>query len=131
MMLLTPLFAAILGLMYIYLSLQVVKIRFSHRISMGVGENRGLEKAVRIHANFAEYVPMTLILLWFVETMLMSQGIVLVAGTLLIIARVMHVIGMAKPREWLILRQLGVVISLSIIGFLAVYLLYWYMPFSL
>ena len=127
-MLLTPLFAAILGLFYIYLSLSVVKVRFGDKISLGTSENRALEKAVRIHGNFAEYVPIVLILMWFVETMTMSRSLVLITGVLLVIGRIMHMIGMKNPRKWLILRQFGTVITLGIIGFLSLYLLYWYLP---
>lgn len=129
-MLLTPLFAAILGLLYIYLSAQVISIRFGEQISLGYGENRALEKAIRAHGNFAEYVPLTLILLWFVETMVMSRGVVLVAGSLLVVARIMHAVGMKNPRQWLIFRRLGVVLTLAIIGFLSAYLLYWYLPLA-
>ena len=127
-MLVTPLFAAVLGLLFVLLSLGVVRIRFSQRISMGVADNRALEKAVRSHANFAEYVPLALLLMWFVETLTLSSALVAVAGCVLVLARVFHAIGMANPKRWLVLRQLGVVMTFAVILVLCVVLLYWYWP---
>jgi len=54
-----PLFAAVLALMFVALSLYVISFRRD-------------TKAIRIQANFAEYVPIALILLWFVEAVVYS-----------------------------------------------------------
>ena len=74
----TPLFAAIFGIIYVVLAFGVIKLRFKGQVSLGDGGDEELEKAIRVHGNFAEYVPFTLLLLWFVEQMSLSFGLVLV-----------------------------------------------------
>lgn len=81
-------YAAVLGLVFIALSILTVRTRRKMRISLGTGNHETLRRRIRAHANFAEYVPMALILIaaavmtgadaWFVH----ACGIVLVAGRL-------------------------------------------------
>ena len=79
--------AGILGLLYVYLSVRVTMARAGSKISLGEGsqgavalgkeaEASKLQIACRSHANFAEYVPLAL---------------------LLIAARVAHPLGMSRP----------------------------------
>lgn len=112
---LTPLFAAILGLLYVFLSLNVVRHRFGKGIALGAGGDKATEVAIRIHANFIEYVPLALILLYFIEMISLSSVIVFYLGCALLIGRLMHVIGMLDPRKWMILRQIGTVLTISVI----------------
>jgi len=62
-----PAYAALLTFIYIFLSSKVIRSRVVTRIGIGTGGNRGLERQMRIHANFAEYVPLALLLLAFME----------------------------------------------------------------
>ena len=57
-------FAAILAILYIQLSFRVIKLRRAKRISLGDGGDKSLQAAIRTHANFIEYVPFSLILLF-------------------------------------------------------------------
>ena len=50
-------YAAVLAFMYIYLSINVVKVRKSNQISLGTNDNQQLLRATRAHGNFIEYVP--------------------------------------------------------------------------
>lgn len=127
----TPLFAAIFGLMFIVLSFSVIRIRFGEKISTGHADHRGLEKAVRIHANFAEYVPLALLLMWFVESISLSSGLVFWLGCILLLARVAHAIGMQNPRQFLVLRQIGVLATFAVIATCCINLVWWYLPVNL
>ena len=60
-------YAALLALYYIYLSINVVKIRKAEGISLGNGSHASLERATRAHGNFIEYVPFALILIFLAE----------------------------------------------------------------
>jgi uncharacterized membrane protein YecN with MAPEG domain len=92
-------YAAVLALIFMALSAWVVAGRFRLRINHGDGGNAGLNRRIRAHANFAEYVPLILLL----ATLLEAGG----AGRLtlhalllpLTIARVMHPIGMVAPEN--------------------------------
>ena len=63
-----PLYAAMLALLFVLLSVNVIRARRSHRVTLGVAGNVDLERQVRVHANFAEYVPLTLLLLAMART---------------------------------------------------------------
>ena len=53
----TMLYAAICGVLLIVLALNIVRLRRSHRVSLGLGEGAALEQPVRVHGNFTEYTP--------------------------------------------------------------------------
>jgi len=52
-----PAYAAVLAILYIFLSARVIRSRISERVKIGTGGSRIVERRMRIHANFAEYVP--------------------------------------------------------------------------
>lgn len=57
-----PSYAAALALLFILLSANVIRGRGQHKVALGSGGMPNLERRVRVHANFAEYVPFTLLL---------------------------------------------------------------------
>ena len=126
MYLVTPLFAALLALMFVLLSINVVRLRMREQISLGDGGNNKLNRAIRIHANFIEYVPLTLLLMWLLESLDLSAARVYWVGVALLIARILHFIGMTFPRKLMILRQLGVMLSFVLLVYLSLALLRYY-----
>src|ERR1044071_2914874 len=58
----TGFYLALLGLIYAALALQVVRLRRGNRVIFGDGENARLRSAIRVHANFIEYVPIIALL---------------------------------------------------------------------
>jgi len=131
MVVITPLFSAIFGLMYIALSFNVVRYRFGSKISLGTGENKHLERAIRTHGNFIEYVPLALILMWFIETLTLSANVVFWLGAILLIARVSHAFGMFYPRQLMVLRRLGTLATFGVIVSACISILQYYMPLSI
>lgn len=127
----TPLLAAVFGLMYLLLSIDIIRLRFAHRVSLGTADNPMLEKSVRIHANFAEYIPLSLLLFWFIETISFNSGLVFWLGSTLLVSRVAHVLGMRDSKSLLILRQLGIVGTFGVILVSSAYLIWWYLPVSI
>ena len=63
----TPLYAGILGLIYIGLSFFVIKGRFKHQAEIGDLGHADLSRRVRTHGNFIEYAPLFLILMFLAE----------------------------------------------------------------
>ena len=95
MKLATSLYAAILALFYFILMLKVVQSRWTERVGAGTGKSEKLLKRVRVHANFSENVPLTLILLFFVEYQgLLSTMAINIFGTTLVLARLIHALGL-------------------------------------
>lgn len=129
-MFVTPLFAAALALLFVLLSLNVIRLRIRHRIAYGDADNKDLIKAMRTHANFAEYVPLSLLLMWLVESMTLSSFEVFWLGCILLIGRVLHVLGMAYPKQLMICRQIGMLATLGVIIKACITLLIFYMPMT-
>jgi uncharacterized membrane protein YecN with MAPEG domain len=98
--------AAILALLYVALTVRVIMARGASKVSLGDGSGGtiavGQEHTVplltasRSHANFAEYVPLCLILLALTEWGGTARWIVDVFAAMLVIGRVLHPLGMAK-----------------------------------
>ena len=65
-MTITAIYAALLGLLFLALSVNVVRTRRATRVSLGAGDHPLLERRIRAHGNFAEYTPIALILIAFV-----------------------------------------------------------------
>ena len=84
--------AGLLSLMYVGLSLNVVRLRNAKRVSLGDGGDPDLLKAIRAHANFIEYVPLALILI-LVASSYYGQRTVAGLSVLLLVARLLHAAG--------------------------------------
>jgi uncharacterized membrane protein YecN with MAPEG domain len=84
----TTLYTALLALWVIVLVLRVVLMRWRYRVGEGHGEHRDLAKAIRVHANAVETLPIALLLMFGYElgggnaTLLHACGIALIAGRL-------------------------------------------------
>lgn len=60
-------YAGLLGLLFFAMSLETIKARRKHLVSLGSGPNNEIAAIVSAHANFAAYVPILLLLVWFVS----------------------------------------------------------------
>lgn len=125
----TPLFAAVFAIIYVYLSFRVIAHRFTKQISLGTGGDKNLEKAIRIQANFGEYIPISLLLFWFLEVITYASGLVLILGTVLLLARFSHIIGLNDTKNKLIFRQVGMVATFTVILIASVKLIWHYLPY--
>lgn len=131
MAVITPLFAAVFGLMYMALSINVIRYRLGYKISLGTGDNKDLQRAIRTHGNFMEYVPFTLLLMWFIETLTLSANAAFWLGSILLIARVSHAFGMFYPKQLMGLRQLGSVVTIGVIIMASISIFQHYLPLSI
>ncbi|MAL79983.1 MAG: glutathione metabolism protein [Sneathiella sp.] len=105
----TPFFAALLALVYVLLSLQVSRLRRKAQVSIGDGGDIALQKAIRAHGNFIEYVPITLIILMFLEMRTVSVYVIVILCALLLVGRILHAIGISGMKEILIFRMIGMI----------------------
>ena len=107
----TILYAGILGIFYVALSIFVVQGRWKYKTSLGNGGNPQLEKRIRVHGNFAEYVPFALLLLFLVDTVHYAPLLVHILGIMLVIGRICHARGILHPNPLNPFRSLGVVLT--------------------
>ena len=98
-MFVTPLYAGILTLWFVLLSFRVVNLRRSG-ISFGDNGDIGVTRVVRAQANFAEYVPLALLLMGFLEASRYSIYLLHALGITLVVARLFHGLALSfgRPR---------------------------------
>jgi uncharacterized membrane protein YecN with MAPEG domain len=92
----TALYAGLLGLLFLVLCWQVVDHRRRGKIGLGTGGNMDLERAIRVHGNFAEYVPLFLVLLLLAELGGAAGWLLHVLGGSFLLSRVAHAWGLSK-----------------------------------
>jgi len=120
----TALYSAILALIFIGLSLYVVKMRWKFQVGLGDGGNKEMMKAVRIHANFSEYIPLALLLMAFLESLIQTSALIHVFGVTLIIGRILHLLGLKKSIGTSQGRFIGMGITFVVIVVLALMLMF-------
>ena len=123
MLTIVPIYAAIFGLMLVYLSALVIKQRRSAKVSLGDGDNPALRKAIAVQSNFSQYVPFAVLLITFVELNHASAYLVHGLCASLLIGRIAHAYGLAQAVQVMKLRQLGMVLTFAVIMIATLYLL--------
>jgi uncharacterized membrane protein YecN with MAPEG domain len=116
----TGFYLGFLALLYAVLGLQVSRLRRGHRVLFGDGDNIKLRSAIRAHANFAEYVPIIVLMMALLEMSGMPAIRVHLLMAALLVARLLHPLGMyVGPRtmQFQICRVGG--ISLTILVLIA------------
>jgi uncharacterized protein len=116
-------YAALLGLVYVYLALRVIKARYRVKAALGTAGDAGLERAVRVHGNFAEYVPFALLLILLVGLTGWGVWAVRGLGALLLAARLLHAYGVSQEAENYAYRKFGMIATFTVFGVCAVLLL--------
>ena len=109
----TPIYVALLAILFLFLSFKTIKVRKRLQIGVGTGDNPELLRAMRVHANFSEYVPITLILILSVELLKGHFTLVHCLGAALLIGRVLHAYGVSQTKENLKFRVSGMLLTFS------------------
>jgi uncharacterized membrane protein YecN with MAPEG domain len=107
MLVVTSIFASALTLIYLVLSLKIMNLRGNHKVRLGDGGIDELQRAIRAHGNFSEYVPLGLILLGCLEGNGAPWWITVPLGSALVAGRVIHATGMNEPQNELKYRVIG------------------------
>ncbi|MEQ9640771.1 MAG: MAPEG family protein [Alphaproteobacteria bacterium] len=112
-------YAGLLALIYAVLFVQVVRLRQSLKVGIGDGGHDELARAIRVHANFAENVPVLLILMVLIEGHGAPVWAMHVLGVALVLCRVLHAWGLrgsAGPSVGRLVGATGTLILLIVCG---------------
>ena len=107
MLLVTSIIAAVLAIIFIKLSFAVIGLRRKNKVGLGSGGHEDLERAIRTQGNFAEYVPIGIILIACLELNGAPWWLAAIPGVSLIIGRLIHAKGMNTPPPDFSKRVLG------------------------
>jgi uncharacterized protein len=111
----SSLYAALLGLLIVWQSLRVIKLRQSKKVSLGDGGEAELQIAIRAQGNTTEYVPISLILLILLELGKAHVGLIHFGGIAILLGRLFHARGLLTGNVQF--RVLGMQITLfTLIG---------------
>ncbi len=108
----TSLYAALLALLVVALSFNVVRMRGKTGVSLGHGEHPGMLVAMRAHANAVEYLPIALILMACYELEHGWLVLLHLIGILLVLGRVAHAVGLARSAGTSAGRAAGYVLTI-------------------
>ena len=122
-MLFTPIYAAILGLGFVQLSFLTLHLRRQNKIALGDGGNPQLLRAIRVHSNFAEYVPIALILIYMTESIGAPIYLIHFLGISLLSGRLSHAWGVSQENENFKCRVFGMIATFNAIIVSSLYIL--------
>lgn len=106
-------YAALLSLFFVFLSLRTLRMRRRLRIPLGDGGAEPMMRAVRVHSNFAEYVPLSLLLIYFVEQQGYAAWLVHALCLCLLAGRLAHAFGVSRTPEDYRLRVTGMALTFT------------------
>ena len=118
-----PVYAAILAIVFVVLSVRTVRLRRSLKIAIGDAGNQEMLRAMRVHSNFAEYVPLSLLLIYFVEASGAWTWLTHLLCLVLLVGRGVHAYGVSQVRESYRFREAGMAMTFTALLVSSAYLL--------
>jgi hypothetical protein len=115
----TALYAGLLAILMVLLALRVIRLRWKFRVGLGDGGEKAMTRAIRIHGNAAEHVPVALILLLVAELNHARPAPLHACGIALVAARVLHAAGLSRSAGASWQRTLGTVGTIGVVVTLA------------
>ncbi len=122
-MIVTPIYAGLLAILFLVLSVRVVRLR-GHGASLGDGGNPLLLRRIRGHGNFAEYVPFILLMMAMLELSHFSSYLLHALGIGLVVARLLHACALSFSEHFKFGRFWGTALTfllLFVCGILCLY----------
>jgi uncharacterized membrane protein YecN with MAPEG domain len=110
-----PFYAAILAFIFIFLSARVIAARRQFRVTVGFGSHHVLERRIRVQGNFAEYVPITIILLTFMELYGGTKWLIHMLCIALILGRSLHAYCVSRTDEDIRQRRAAMILTFGVL----------------
>ena len=114
-MVVTPLYAGFLAMFFLILSWRVIQYR-QRGIPLGDGGDPKMLRRIRGHANFAEYVPLTLLMMGFLEVGHTSIYVLHALGIALLVARFLHGFALSFTDRFRFGRTWGAGLTFTVLG---------------
>ena len=111
----TAVYAALLTPLFVFLSVRVIGFRRRAGAALGDGGNQALLRRIRVQGNFAEYVPLALVLLGLAESLNASVWLLHSLGVVLLVGRVSHALGVSRADEPFVLRVTGMALTFTML----------------
>ncbi len=116
----TAFYAALLTLLFVVLSRNVIAYRRRQRIAIGAEGDPDLLRRVRAQGNFAEYVPLAVVLIAFAEIQGLMPLLVHALGLVLLTGRLVHAFGLTRTPEDFRFRVTGMALTFAVLALAAI-----------
>jgi uncharacterized membrane protein YecN with MAPEG domain len=111
----TVLYAGLNGLLLLVLVVGVMRQRLRTGVQFGAGGSEELERAQRCLGNWAEYVPLALILMGLLEAQRTSAYLLHALGIAITVGRVLHAWGLSRNSGRSFGRSAGMVLTWAVL----------------
>lgn len=122
-MLIAGFYVALGALVVVALAVRVMWLRNTRRVGLGAGGDAVLARAIRAHANAAEYLPIALLLLVLLALEQTRPGLLHMFGIVLIVARILHAIGLSSASGRSFGRMVGIGLTVAVMLAMAILLI--------
>jgi uncharacterized membrane protein YecN with MAPEG domain len=109
----TALYAGLLLVVFLAITWRALVARQRSGVVLGAGADRRLERAMRVQANFVEYVPLFLVALLAAELCGAEALALHAAGGAMAAGRTLHAAGMSREPDIVALRAAGMLLTLG------------------
>ena len=116
----TTILASLLAVVFLVLSLRVIRLRVEKKVAHGDGGDEELRRAIRGHANWAEYAPIGIVLVLIAELQSVNMILLAVLAAAFALGRLFHAYGFAFTAGNMFLRRRGMQLTFFTILILAV-----------
>ena len=116
----TTILASLLATVFLVLSLRVIRLRREHKVALGDGGNEQLGRAIRGHANWAEYAPIGILLVLIAELQSVNVIVLAVLAAAFALGRAFHAYAFGFTSGSMFLRVRGMQLTFFTILILAV-----------
>lgn len=122
----TILYTGVLGIIFFIHSLRTINARRTTKTSLGDGGDDLMLRRIRTHGNFAEYIPIVLIILLLLEQQEVNYVLLHMYGVVVVVGRLLHAYGLHSPETPGWARMLGMQFTLwpLIVGSISLLVLY-------
>ncbi|MFM2424226.1 MAG: hypothetical protein RLZZ70_617 [Candidatus Parcubacteria bacterium] len=104
----------ILGLLFLVHTIRVISARSAEGgPALGDGGSEAVERKIRTHGNFAEYIPFLLFVLFLLESVGVATLYLVVYATMLVLGRVIHAYGLLPVGGILWARIVGMIFTMT------------------
>ena len=116
----SALWTALIALWTLALMLRVVRLRWTRRVGIGDGGDKDLAKAIRVHGNAIETLPIALLLMLGYELNGGLPWLLHVCGAMLLASRVLHATGLRRSLGTSAGRMLGSILWAAVVVVLSI-----------
>jgi len=111
----SSIYIGLAALLLVVLSVRVIRLRYRHKAEIGDGGVPELQRAIRVHANFIEYVPIALLLILTADLVGHQKWVVHLLGVALLVGRLAHAYGFTSGPGPNLGRRLGVSLTTMVL----------------